>query len=714
MPNVASAATLYIAGAFANFVAPSTAVFLASTTVSLATSLLLSAASNALTSNASTKQQDQSRDLSSPTTAPEVRYVYGHTRAAGTPTGTPVKGEYIYGNWILNSRWSDLTGLKLFLDKREVEFTGDPYDFSGVGAIATNGPFLDHTTFWISKGDETTPPDVFTSENGYHVSTSPGGWKTTDAWRGLTTIWVKIKAGDQEERAERWPSAPPFLEVEANWSRVYDPRDVAQDFSDETTWTHSSNLALCVLDSLKENPVRPYQQSNLDLVSFSTAADIADLDIALNAGGTEKEFVIAGTLVFSNGELEDQVMPLVSAGGGYLVRSGGQVGLQLPKYQTPSQTHTDFLGSSLTASDLLPTTDIVNNIRTVYTSIVRGYESAELKPYDIPGALSVDGNIAATMNLNLNFCPSATQAMRVRKIVGGLIRRQKSLQVILEPKALDLLPGSTITLDLPAPFNHFDGLWEVQSVHPGLDMYGTNDSVAMMVPVNLIKHSSTIYDWDPATDEEVVTEVTYVPASRSTTVPGTITTQVNYVNTGSVVQPIIKFLFDPSPSSGVVEYEWQYTTNTNYVTGGKIDKDTRDSVETGKVYGQTGASETLDYTFRVRTLSGLGASAWVYSSVVNVDVAFSSVVAAGESGLVRFTGTTPTSPSFSYSRVYENTVDDFSTATQLGSDNTSYGSNQAFDITKTHATGTDFYWIVPYTTTNLEGTVSGSYELTVT
>ena len=136
MPHAATAAASYIFTALAGAgVTVGTATAIANITVSLATSLLLSAASNALTSNASTKQQDQSRDLSSPTTAPEVRYVYGHTRATGTPTGTPVNGEYIYGNWILNSRWSDLTGLKLFLDKREVEFTGDPYDFTGLVGV---------------------------------------------------------------------------------------------------------------------------------------------------------------------------------------------------------------------------------------------------------------------------------------------------------------------------------------------------------------------------------------------------------------------------------------------------------------------------------------------------------------------------------------------------------------------------------------------------
>ena len=717
MPQVVAVAASFIStiGANVGFAIGGTfgaSILGAEIALSLATSLLLSAASNALMSKPSSGRQEQSRDLAQPSTAPDVRYVYGDVRATGTPAGTPVKGDFIYGCWVLNSRWSDLTGFKLFLDKREVEYSGDPYDFSGVGATATNTPFLDHINFWISRGDETGPPDTFTSENGYNATTNKEGWKTTDGWQGITTIWMKLKAG--ADRQTRWPSAPPYVEAEALWSRVFDPREVTHVFDDETTWTYSNNWSLCCLDALKSSPIRPYQELNLDLDSFATAADVSDRDRVLKAGGTEKEYILAGTLVFSNGELEDQVLPMVNSAVGNLIRSGGSLGLLAAEYQTPSQTYEDFLGNSLNAIDLTPTSDIINEVRTTYISPDRDYDTAELAPYKIPNALAEDGGLLAVSNLNLSFCPSATQAMRVRKIYAGLVRRQKSLTVALPPIALDLVPGSTVTLDLPVPFDTFNGVYEVQSTHPGMELYGSDGMCSMIVPVQLVKHSAAIYDWTPAIDEEDVILGEDIQYGVNITPPGAISASVLYVNNGSAFVPTIKFLFDPSPSTAVNDYEYQYSTDGTFIFGSFIAPDTRDAVATTKVFVNLSAIETENYTLRIRAKTDFGNSNWVTSGVVNVDLSLTGVAGFGEVGQVRFTGTTPISPNFASIRVYSNSIDDFDTAVQLGAAVTGYGSGQAFEIIKAESAGTKFYYLVPFTTTNLAGTVSGPFELTVT
>lgn len=678
----------------------------------LAASLLLSAASAALTSRP-TRSQDQSVELSRPTTAPAVRYVYGHCRATGTPAGTPVSGEYIYGCWILNSRWSDLTDFKLFLDKREVTFTGDPYNWTGEGAKASNSPFTDHLEFWISRGDETSPPTKFTTDYPYDATTAPEGWKTTDGWQGTTTIWMQVRAGT--DRATRWPSAPPFVEVEAPWSRVYDPREVSHDFDDETTWEYSNNWSLCVLDAFKNNPIKKYQEVNLDIASFETAADVSDISFTLNAGGAEKQFVVAGTHVFTDAELEDQILPMLTSGMGSLIRTGGTLGILAAGYQTPDMTFTDFLGDNLAAIDLVASSDVINEVRTTYLSPDRDFDTAELKPYTIPGALAEDGGIASVSNLSLPFCPSATQAMRVRKIYSGLVRRQKTITAMLPPVALDLVPGSTVTLDLDSPFNVFDGVYEVQSVHPGMELKGSDESVAMVVPVKLIKHSSSIYDWDETVDEETIFLSEEISFDRTVSPPTDITTEVIYGGTGGTFIPQIKFLFTPADSAAVVDYEYQYSIDgVNFLSGGFIDESIRDSVATTKVVGILNVESTDDYTIRVRSRAPIGNSAWLTATELNVDMTIINPTATGESGLIRFEGTTPIWPNYSYMRAFVNSVDNFSTSSQIGSDITGMDPETAFDETIAQTVGTRFYWIVPYTITNIAGTVSGPYERTIT
>jgi len=710
---VGAQALLFSALSAGSFLSIAAAANLTSLIIGVGISSLLSAASRAL-SGGPTKTQDQSLKLAQPNTAPPVRYVYGHCRATGTPAGTSVSGDYIYGCWILNSRWSDLTDFKLYLDKREVTFTGDPYNWTGEGAKASNNPFTDHLEFWISKGDETSPPSRFTSDYPYDATTDPEGWKTTDGWQGITTIWMQIRAGT--DRATRWPSAPPFVEIEAPWSRVFDMRDPEQVFNDETTWKYNNNWSLCVLDAFKNNPIKKYQEVNLDLASFETAADVSDISFTLNSGGAEKQFVVAGTHVFTDAELEDQILPMLTSGMGSLIRTGGTLGLLAAGYQTPDMTFTDFLGDNLAAVDLVASSDVINEVRTTYSSPDRGFDTAELKPYAIPGALAEDGGIAAVSNLALSFCPSPTQAMRVRKIYSGLVRRQKSITAMLPPVALDLVPGATINLNLSYPFNVFNGVYEVQSVHPGMELKGSDDSVAMAVPVKLIKHSESIYDWDETVDEEEV----YIPPDldfgNTIRPPSNLTTEVVYENTGLSIEPRINYSFSPSPSTAVINYTVEYSIDGGeFITQSNPDSGIGDGGGIPiSISGFIAVSENSSYVIRVKATTNLGASAWVTSLEINIDLTILSIVASGEAGQVRFIGTTPVSPNYSYMKVFVNSTDDFSTSTQAGSNITGIANNTAFDEVIAQSAGTSFYWIAPYTTTNLQGTVSGSYELTVT
>ena len=186
-------------------------------------SLLLSTASRALFAP-KVSAQDTSQQLALPTNAPAYRYVYGRARAMGTPVGTPVRGDgagaIIWGCWLLNSRPSDLSEFKLFLDKREVLRSGDPFNLTmGGGAVCTAFPFTDHCKIWIGRGDQTSPPAEFLAGAPWSLG-NEDLWLATDAWRGRTVIWMKLNAGGSKNRAQRWPSAPPLVEMEGKFSKV--------------------------------------------------------------------------------------------------------------------------------------------------------------------------------------------------------------------------------------------------------------------------------------------------------------------------------------------------------------------------------------------------------------------------------------------------------------------------------------------------------------
>jgi hypothetical protein len=617
--------------------------------------------------------QDVAADLAQPTTAPAQRFVYGECRATGTPAGIPVKGEYIYGAWILNSRPSDLSSFTLYLDKREVELTGDAFDLSGAGATATEAPFEDHCTVWVSRGDHTAPPAAFTTEAPFVDGVRDDLWKTTDAWKGRTMIWLKLKAGGSGERQERWPSTPPLVEVEGKWSKVYDPRNVAHDQYNPSTWEWSDNHALCVRDALTMNPIRQYRASQIHPSFDEDGPDACDETVALNSGGSEARYTCAGTVVWTDGEVEDQLNPMMISGAADFIRIGGKLGYAAGVYRTPTETMTYLLGDGFEFPDMIAGNELVNRLRVTYLSPARGYETAELTPWDIPGALAEDGGVPAIKTLDLPFCPSATQAMRVRKVTGLRLRRQESIQGgTLPPEAFNLVGGATVNIALPAPYDALDGVYEVSGIHPGLDPIGESGEVAMRMPASLVKHSASVYAWTPATDEEEVYDEPYDATRSGTDEPGAISVTTGdavNLNTGGALVPRIRFAFDPSASS-VTGYEWQYREDGgDWESGGVIGDGILDG--DGKVFAHLIGTAGQLYDIRVRAIGSNGNSDFVeitgVTPVVNITIDIPiDGAAVGGGGEITASFRTPNDADFRAIEIYGSDTDDSGAASLIG------------------------------------------------
>jgi hypothetical protein len=582
---------------------------------SIGATLLYTAAANALISATRPDQPTLKSQLSVPTEKPAYRYVYGHDLAIGSPAPIRVRGEWLIGCWILNSRPSAFTNWTLYLDKREVALTGDPFDFTnGGGATGTTFPFIgaDGTTevlrVWFGRGDQTTVPYKIRTDYPWATGDDEELFKTTDVWRGRTVMWALMRAGGDADRQERWPSTPPLVEILADWSKVWDPRDVAQDPDDPDTWEYSNNHALVILDAARQNPVKPYLIDNLLMSSFEDAADIADQSVALKAGGSEPRYTITGTVVWQAAEIEDQLMPLFVAGAARPIRVGGQLGIVPGAYITPDYTLTELLVPGFTMVGTQEG-DVPNALRTSYTSPGRLFEDAELEPYDIPGALTEDGGVPLVQDLDLRFAGSPTQAQRVQKIEGEMMRRNRRLTGIAPPSAINVVAGANITLALPAPFDAWDGVYRAESIHAAADLAGT-DGVALRCPFIAVLWDAAIYDWDEDTDEIEITDESFdgtIAAVQKPTSPSA---------TGGSGQITVSFTMPTVGAYKQIEY-WVSATNDvttadllrvqNAVTGA-----TKTTVHTGLGSGVTryywarsvdSAGRTSGYTTSVSATS---------------------------------------------------------------------------------------------------------------
>lgn len=583
--------------------------------LNLGASLALSAIANNRARRAARRAAESlpelKRELQLPGSRPPKRFAYGRVKITGTPSPIRVVGDVLYMCLILNSRPS-AGNATIFFDGNEARIAeGDMLNFAGGGAVLepvrgdlSFGAGDERPRAWLGRGDQVGPPSQILSELG-------GDLIASDGWRGLTVLWLRIPAGPNEIRADRWPRTPPEVQVEAGWSRIWDPRDPAQSPDNPATWTFSNNQALCLLDAIMNNPIRRRPLALIDLDSFIDGANLADQMVGrFYQGGSVRRYTANGLLVWRDAEIIDQVTPLAQAGAGQLVQIGGRLAYSSGAARAPVYTITDILeDGGFEFERLRPGSDIPLAIRASYIAPDRDWQEAELPALAV-GAGAVATQDEGIADLPLSFVTEPTQAMRVQKIVRNLTTAQKRLRVMLPPDAIDLVAGSVVSWDI-SELPKCAGNWRVASINPSLWMEG--EGVAMRCPVELVEEPANLDAWDPAVDEfELATEVYTPPAPVRVAPPDLQATTGPGVASGET--PRIRFSFLPVVGN-IIGYEWQWrVSGDEFSEGGTISADIRDGSD--RVFGfLVPVVPDVGYDLRVRTIYFGAVSGWSSISI---------------------------------------------------------------------------------------------------
>jgi hypothetical protein len=645
---------------------------------------------------------DLKREFPIRTSLPAKRTVYGHTATTGTPAPWRVKGNRLYGCIIFNSRPSAGTNLSLTIDGRECAFaepgTGtewtDPADYADLFDFASDGQLIkikekfpdwdpneEQALAWLGLGDQVAPPARILAE-------VPEFFQTSDAWKGRTVLWVSLSAGGSvSKRPKRWPNPEPVIELEMDWSLVWDPEDAGQDQDDPSTWTYSDNQARCLLDAARTNPVRAYDTDQLFLDTFVNAVPLADEEVTLwhasqDAGETvtEARYRVGGVIDWTKGELLDLLKPLADAGAGRLFVAGGRLGYIQGTHTPTAYTMTDILADApVDFQRLQSRRDVPHAIKGVWTSAERHFEEAELEPYLVPGGSTRPDEIE---DLSLPLVQSGTQAQRIVKIEALRRAAQKRLSCVLPPSAISLLPGATLSGALAAPFTRLNGTWQVESADPGVWLRdGENGKVAFRVPVELRQTSAEIYAWDPEADErEILTQELSGEDVDLGTVSN-LTAQTVEVNSGGAVVLMVEVSFDPITDYVVDTYElgWREAGATAFTPLPDIPGDFVD--DAGKVsarFGPVMFDQAYDLEVRAIGPTSAGLASYVLGIVAGLQVTGASAVAGP--GQMSVDGTAPESGYCAGVRLYRAAVGEtFADAVQVGQDRP-VASGAAFSV----------------------------------
>jgi hypothetical protein len=306
------------------------------------------------------------------------------------------------------------------------------------------GPWSKTEAFFLNGIEMVVDPDGTVSSLPYGQSDGNSyiridqkiGDGTETAWSALTaafpTMWTSdyrvrgifqslvryISPGvDNDLFLIYYQNGEPALQTEGRAEPVYDPRDTGQDPDDASTWLWRDNGILVAAHVLRSFP--SLTSADLDYDDIADQADLADATVA-TLTGTEVRARAWGIFPSENARVDVMQQILESIGAEIVPVDNGKYSIRLINDTiTPTL---EFTTKHILDLDLQSGPESVerpNICRLKYYSPERNYEMAEIKLTDIAWARyqdEIDAVGEQYYDLELPFCPSASQAQRIARL----------------------------------------------------------------------------------------------------------------------------------------------------------------------------------------------------------------------------------------------------------------------------------------------------------
>jgi len=362
-----------------------------------------------------------------------------------------------------------------------------------------------------SDGNVSSPP--YAKPGGSWVTwKTKSGEGTHDAWEDLIAAFPTLWTADHKalgiaqsllkytspgiataKFGKLYQGGEPPAEILGRFGRVYDPRETECDPDDPLTWIWSMNGVLCAARIMLSYP--NVSVSSFDWNFIAEEADKADTLVA-TLTGTEPRSQCSG-IWLSEDKRGDTMQEVLRSIGAEIVQSeAGLIRVRLiddePEAEIEYTTRHLIDWSWKSGPDAA---ERPNVCRVRYYSPERNYELAEIDLSDTPWARvesEIDRYGEKPMDIDLPFCPSASQAQRIARRE-FLLARGDHGSAILNMAGMAAWGRSYVAF-------HLDDLEEtlVTKIAPPRcdDSSGSVDIPFIVWPQELIDEP-----WDPATME---------------------------------------------------------------------------------------------------------------------------------------------------------------------------------------------------------------------
>ncbi len=625
------------------------------------------------------KQQDAMRGVlvNKESNIEPIPVVYGERRVGGVrvfvkasddPTANTPRNEYLYMAFALCEGEVESISDIILDDKDISEFSG--YDATG---MASGWPTR-RTVYQLFTGTDTQTVSTLLQEAGSE-------WTTDHRMRGVAYIAFRFFWD------EDLFSGMPNITALVKGRKIFDPR------TSTTAW--SDNPALCIRDYLTNARFgKGLSSSAINDTAFNAAADDCDnFTVTPYSGGPTGVRLFRTNAVLDTGEeLFRNVERMLLGCRGFLPYTQGQYALYIDQSASAVLTLTtnEIIGGISIAGERK--NEMFNRVNIKFPNPNTDWEPDQATWPDAGSTEETtfqteDGGILLVDEIDMETITDFYAARDFARIF--VLRSRNALRCAFRAtsEALDLTVGDVVNITHPTP-GWTAKPFQVEEVSLGYD--GT-------VELNCVEYDSTIYAYDLSPEETTYPD-TNLPnpfdIDPPTNLQATATTRL--ADDGTVV-PVIAVTWDAADNAFVSSYDvqWRRASDSTYNSYNTFEL-------SHDIYN---ADVGQNYDIRVRSVGASGARSSFAAiqftptgDTTPPSIPTNLTAAAGlrEIGL---TWTVPPEKDYSHCLVYENTVNNSGTATQIA---VAAGGN--YTRTGLGYDETRYYWLK---SVDFSGNVSG-------
>ena len=232
----------------------------------------------------------------------------------------------------------------------------------------------------------------------------------------------------------------PELQAVIKGKKVYDPRDSGQAAGTPSTWTWSSNPALCIRDYLHSDHGINEDTAYIDDALVQSAANRCDE----TASGSLPFFTLNGAFT-TGGQPVDILQDMLTSMGGLLWYGQGKWRMRAAKWTAPTLTlDENDLRSTVEVGTRHSRRDNFNVIKGTWRGEESDWQTTDFPEYKVTQAITDDGGTESVLDLPLYFTDNSKEAQRISRIMYERNREQLTVSATFGLNAFSLQVGDFV------------------------------------------------------------------------------------------------------------------------------------------------------------------------------------------------------------------------------------------------------------------------------